>query len=102
MFFTGAFALFGDGDLNITHKIHDQEKYDDDVVSWVLEEGGADEFTDGYVSNEGNIITIHIKPELNTDKTIDLIKDHFAAEADDSWDIKVVEFRGWEAEIDKH
>lgn len=67
-----------------------------------MEDGDADDFNDGYVSNKGNWITIHIKPELYTYMTIDLIKEHFAAEADDSWDRKIVEFLGWEAEIDKH
>lgn len=98
MFFTGAFELIGDDCLNTIHKIHDKEKYDDDVTSWILEDGDVDVFSDGYVSNEGNFITIHVRPEINNDKTIELIKDFFDVEEDDSCEIIVVEFLGWEAE----
>ena len=72
MFATGAFTADG---LTI-QKYHDKEPFDDDVVSRISETYKAS-FPDGYVSNIGSTVTIHIKKELNTADTIEFIKKIF-------------------------
>ena len=99
MFFTGVFNI----DHNVCQKIHDKEKYDDDVVSWFSEKGEEDRlmFSDGYVSNKGEQMTIHIRPEyLNNEETIERLKSIFFHPGESGIsEIKVVEFQGWDIEF---
>ncbi len=69
MFATGLFKVTG---LTM-QKYHDTEPYDDDVLSRVTDKD-KNTFTDGYVSNKGRKVTIHLKKELYNHDTIDYIK----------------------------
>ena len=74
MFFTGVFSRNG----NTIQKSHDTE-FNDDVLSWYSESDrclfeAAFSPEDGYVTNNSSEVTIHIKPEANTDETINFVK----------------------------
>ena len=100
-FSTGAFAVFPDGGLNAAQKLHSVpgELYDDDVLSWLISNDDKEMFSDGYVSNKGDCITIHIRPELNKEKTINTVKDIFLHEQDEiGLSVKIAKFRGWDIE----
>jgi hypothetical protein len=87
MFFTGLFKLEEDV-INTAQKAHGSENYDDN---------GPDEFSkkvfgsfDGYVTNVGNVLTIHIKSELNTESNIKSIKKVFGLFKEEGVDEVVV------------
>ena len=94
MFYTGRFNLDG----NVCQKIHSEEEYDDDVIS--NSSIAADIYSDGYVSNEGSVVTIHIKPGYS-DKDISFVKEMFhlnitgdSSESNNITEIKIVELEG--------
>ena len=69
MFFTGAF----DFELsNTLQSPHDKELWDDDVLSALADDDKA-LFKDGYVSNKGNVVTIHIA-NGNLDRISDVMR----------------------------
>ena len=83
MFFTGTFSI-EDSFLNTAQKPHDEHHpYDDDVVSRITEDGIAammNDITakDGFVSNVGDTVTIHIREKyLSTAVTVEIIKKKF-------------------------
>jgi len=63
-FFTGHFTVDGVA----AQKIHFNEDYDDPVID--QDYGECESEYDGYVSNAGRKITIHIKKELMTVENI--------------------------------
>ena len=101
MFFTGAFEVLPDGGLNVVHKTHSVpgELYDDDVLSWIISKDDMEMFSDGYVSNKDDCITIHIRSECHTDKTISRVKEFFLHEEKEiGLNIQLACFRGWNIE----
>ncbi len=72
MFFTGTFK-FENGIINTCQRCHDKEEYDDDPFH-----GGLLEDPDGFVTNKGNEITIHIKPDVISRKNINSVKEAFS------------------------
>ena len=76
MFYTGVFAL----DSQATFREHDENHvFDDDVLSWFGDKE-KQKFVlqpDGYVSNVGNIVTIHIVKELIGTKYENEVKREF-------------------------
>jgi hypothetical protein len=76
MFYTGVFAF----DSCATMWEHTEEKvFDDDVLSWFDEKAKKDFllYPDGYVSNVGKIVTIHIDKELINTRAVDEVKRTF-------------------------
>lgn len=101
LFFTGAFSLDG-MTVQRPHFIcndvdKDTELSDDDVVSW-FQESENTLFKDGYVSNVGTVVTIHISPE-SSDKDISFIKKIFGLAY--ATEVIIVPFEGWEKELKK-
>ena len=83
MFNTGIFS-FKDGCIHAVNRFHTKdEPYDDDVMSRFDGQSRAlFELTnkgpaDGYVSNVGSVVTIHIRPECNTSENIESVKTAF-------------------------
>lgn len=75
MFFTGAFSLNG---MTVQKAHSETDNCNDDVISRLDEIGELFfSFMDGYVTNIGNEVTIHIKPEHNTTANINYIKGIF-------------------------
>ena len=73
-FFTGFFTIDG----LAHHKIHSgEEQYDDNPLEW---ESHCDFEYDGYVSNVGKKVTIHIKKECMSEENIHSIKNFFLHE----------------------
>lgn len=68
MFFTGAFKL-ETGSLTTCQRCHDKEEYDDEIL-----DSGLLEDPHGYVTNTGNVITIHIKKTYNNTAEINSIR----------------------------
>ncbi len=103
MFFTGTFSI-EDSFLNTAQKPHDEHHpYDDDVISRIAEDEIAlmmCDFTakDGFVSNVGDTVTIHIREEyLIYAATIEIIKKKFClSEENGVKSVSVVPFSGWE------
>ena len=93
MFATGLFTIDNEGYVLTAQKYHDLEPYDDDVVSRISEEDKVN-FNDGYISNAGNTITIHIKVKLNSDKTIYHLKEVFSLN-NSELNIIIAQFYGW-------
>ena len=108
MFFSGTFSI-EDSFLNTAQKPHDEyHPYDDDVISRIAEDGIAvimNDITakDGFVSNVGNAVTIHIREKyLNTAVTVEIIKIKFGlSEENGVKSVSVVPFSGWENELKK-
>ncbi len=106
MFFTGTFSI-EDSFLNTAQKQHDeQHPYDDDVISRIAKDEIAlmmCDFTakDGFVSNVGNAVTIHIREKyLNTAVTVEIIKKKFGlSEENGVKSVSVVSFSGWDNEL---
>lgn len=106
MFFTGTFSI-EDSFLNTAQKPHDEHHpYDDDVVSRIAEDNIAfimKNITgkDGFVSNVGDMVTIHIKEEyLIYTANIEIIKKRFClSEENGVKTVSVVPFSGWENEL---
>ncbi len=106
MFFTGTFSI-EDSFLNTAQKPHDEHHpYDDDVISRIAEDGIAvimNDITakDGFVSNVGNAVTIHIREKyLIYAATIEIIKKKFClSEEHGVKSVSVVPFTGWENEL---
>lgn len=75
LFSTGIFTVNGAA----AQKFHDtNNNYDDDVVSEKdVRQLLLNNDIDGYVSNIGTEVTIHIKPELKTEANIEFIKTIF-------------------------
>ena len=76
MFYTGVFVF----DSCATMREHTEEKvFDDDVLSWFDDKEKKDFmlYPDGYVSNVGNIVTIHIDKELINTRAVDEVKRTF-------------------------
>ena len=101
MFFTGVFKIDGDA-VFTNHKIHDEDLYDDDVVSWFseAEEKEQSMYSDGFVSNKGDQMTIHVRPDYLNEETIESLKGFFFHSGESGIsEIKVAEFRGWDIEF---
>ena len=74
-FCTGYFAVSG----LTAQRIHDdKDEWDDPVID---RECGVFEY-DGFVSNVGKSVTIHIKRELISEKNIGFIKEIFSLESE--------------------
>lgn len=82
-FCTGYFTVSG-----LTAQIFhdDKDEWDDSVIN---RECGVFEY-DGYVSNVGREVTIHIKRELNSEKSIHFIKEIFSLESELVESVEVV------------
>lgn len=74
-FCTGYFTVDG---LTAQKTHYDREEYDDPVLD---HECGAFEF-DGYVSNVGGKVTIHIKRKYMSENNINFIKEIFFLESE--------------------
>ena len=106
MFFTGTFSI-EDCFLNTAQKLHDEHfPYDDDVISRIAEDENdiiMNDFTakDGFVSNVGDAVTIHIREKyLNTAVTVEIIKKKYGlSEENGVKSVSVVPFSGWENEL---
>ena len=88
MFFTGVFDLES---CSTAQRPHDKELWDDDVLS-TLEDYDKKLFKDGYVSNAGNVVTIHIGSE-NLDRVAD-VKRWFSL-GEGGLEIEIEPFVGW-------
>ena len=84
MFFTGYFTVDG----VVTQKTHCKEDYDDPVID--QDYGECESEYDGYVSNVGRKITIHIKNELMTEDNIGNIIKWFLGKPENAESIEVV------------
>ena len=92
MFFTGAFDL----DLCSTvQKPHEGDPWDDDVVS-TLSDDDRMLFRDGYVSNVGSVVTIHIGNESMN--RLEDVKKWFSLGDSSISEIKTEIFTGWTEE----
>ena len=82
-FYTGVFSVANISVANRCYpyfKAHEEnDDFDDDVLSWIKNENKSirKNFNDGYVTNVGTEVTIHIKSELNNEHNIELIKKVF-------------------------
>ena len=78
MFFTGVFSI-DNNTLTCNQKPHEKERYDDNVISWFsyADEDEKQMFSDGYVSNKGEVATIHLRPECMEEPIIEEIKSTF-------------------------
>lgn len=82
-FYTGVFSVANISVANRCYpffKAHEEnDDFDDDVISWIENENKniRKNMNDGYVTNVGTEITIHIKPQLNNEHNIELIKKVF-------------------------
>ena len=85
MFFTGYFTVDG----VVAQKIHFKEDYDDPVID--QDYGEYESEYDGYVSNVGRKITIHIKRELMTEGNIGHIIVWFLGKPETAESIEVAE-----------
>ena len=96
MFFTGSFSLDG---FTCQRAHEDDDPWNDDVLSWIdnnefLEDGG-------YVSNIGDIATIHIRNGYLA-KDITFIKTIFGLYSEHGINqVEIVPFDGWQNEIKK-
>lgn len=100
MFFTGTFSIM-DGFLLTCQKAHpDGHAFDDDVVSRSAEWERDPAAKDGFVSNAGDTVTIHLKQEYTENAAVvTRVKQYFAlSEANGVKSITVVPFSGWENE----
>ena len=63
MFYTGVFTI---GTCSVMREHNENRIFNDDVLSWFDEKQKQDFILqpDGYVSNFGNVVTIHISKEL--------------------------------------
>ncbi|MBQ1333655.1 MAG: hypothetical protein IIY36_12070 [Lachnospiraceae bacterium] len=95
MFFTGAFKV-DERTMLAVNKVHDGTQYDDDVISW-LSEDEMTVYSDGYISNHGDILTMHIKTEYMSEDNIDRVKSLFCPETE-LRQVRVARVRGWGAE----
>ena len=103
MFFTGTFSIM-DGFLLTCQKAHpDGHAFDDDVVSRSAEWERDPAAKDGFVSNTGGDVTIHLKQEYTeNDAIVALVKHNFSlSEASGVKSITVAPFYGWENERTK-
>ena len=97
MFFTFTFSMM-DGFLLTCQKAHpDGHTFDDDVVSRSAEWERDPAAKDGFVSNAGDTVTIHLKQEyMETDAAVAKVKQNFAlSEANGVKSIIVVPFSRW-------
>ena len=82
-FYTGVFSVANISVANRCYpffKAHEEnDDFDDDVLSWIENENKSirKNMNDGYVTNVGTEVTIHIKSELNNEHNIELIKKVF-------------------------
>lgn len=76
MFQTGVFDLNG---FSIANTHDENHVFDDDVLSWFFEDKRKPRFKrpDGYVSNVGKIVIIHIPSEYCKRMIIQVIEDMF-------------------------
>ena len=88
MFFTGVFDLES---CSTAQRPHGKEPWDDDVLS-TLEDYDKDLFRDGFVSNTGNVVTIHIG-DANHDRIADVRK-WFSLD-DGGLEVEIEPFAGW-------
>ena len=94
MFMTGLFRITEDGYIFTAQRVHsDCDDINDDVISTILEED-KESYNDGYVSNDGKVITIHIKKEMSDENTINSIKRVFSLNKEDLT-VLVELFNGW-------
>ena len=89
-FFAGCFNTNGETVL----KAHIAGEYDDDVLSWVFESGNNKIFKDGFVSNKGNVVTIHIADDCIA--KVELIKEWFGLKDNPDIKLEVEGFTGWD------
>ena len=76
MFYTGVFVF----DSCATMREHDESNvFDDDVLSWFDDKEKKDFmlYPDGYVSNVGKVVTIHIDKELINTPAVEEVKRTF-------------------------
>ena len=95
-FATGAFSVDG----MTSQRFHFNDMFDDDVISSFIEfEWEYKEFfCDGYVSNVGDVVTIHIKPEYMKDDIIRFVKMMFGlGEESGIKMVDIVPFDGWDS-----
>jgi len=96
MFFTGSFSLDG---FTCQRAHDDNDPWDDNVISWI----DSNEFWEdgGYVSNIGDIATIHIRNGYLA-KDITFIKTIFGLYSEHGINqVEIVPFDGWQNEIKK-
>ena len=76
IFYTGHFSIAGD---RLPREHREENDYDDEVLPRLSERDKrvTKGIIDGYVTNIGTKITIHIKPEFNTEGNIERIKKDF-------------------------
>lgn len=96
MVFTGSFSLDG----STCQRAHDDTNpWNNDVLSWI----DSNEFMEdgGYVSNIGDIATIHIRNDYLA-KDIAFIKTIFGLYSEHGINqVEIVPFEGWQNEIKK-
>ena len=103
MFFTGTFSIM-DGVMVTCQKAHpDDYAFDDDVVSRIVEPAHDPTAKDGFVSNVGDVVTIHLKQEhMDNDAAVARVKRYFAlSEENGVRSVSVVPFSGWENELEE-
>lgn len=96
MFFTGSLSLDG---MTCQRAHTDSDPWNDDVLSWI----DSNEFLEdgGYVSNIGDIATIHIRNGYLA-KDIVFIKTIFGLYSEHGINqVEIVPFEGWQNEIKK-
>ena len=76
IFYTGHFSIAGD---RLPRGHREEDDFDDDVLPRLSERDKrvTKGIIDGYVTNTGTKITIHIKPEFNTEGNIERVKKDF-------------------------
>ena len=93
-FFTGSFRLEEYGCGLTTQRLHNDENWNDDVISWI----DIEELCDGYVSNVGSVATIHISPGY-TENDVDLVEKMFGLYPQYGISaVLIVPFDGWKKE----
>ena len=79
MIYTGTFSIMDSFLLTCQRAHPDNHAFDDDVVSRSAEWERDPAAKDGFVSNVGDNVTIHLKQEqMENDETITLVKRYFA------------------------
>ena len=101
MFFTGVFSI-DNNTLTCNQKPHEKERYDDNVISWFsyADEDEKQMFSDGYVSNKGEVATIHLRPKCMEEPIIEEIRSTFVLyEEKGVSKVIVTTFSGWDMEF---
>ena len=100
-FYTGRFRFSENRILDVVHNCHysEEEEYDYDPSSDPDFSFPPFECIDGYVSNVGKTVTIHINDEFNTEKNVEFIKRCFhLGEGSGLTAVYVIPFEGVEYE----